>query len=717
MKILLTNFKLIFSISTFLLLIVILFALAGIYFYYRRTLPELTKRDKLILFSLRLIAALVLIFSIFELSVEAISKRIENPSTVILIDNSKSVSEEKALIKEKLEKILQELKSSNQKIEIFTFDEKVREISEDSINQVDFSGHATNISSAINEIIKNANEKNYQNVILITDGIYNSGENPIYLTEKSNSPFFIFGVGDPKPKNDISIEEVITNDLIYAENQTPIRVNIKSNGFENQNTSISFFEDNKLIEKKNLQLQSNYQEIEFLYTPKNEGEKKLTFTINPIKGEYTEKNNSFTKYVKVLSNKIRVLTIAGKPSYDLSFINQAIKSNKDFRLETLIEKNTGEFYPLFRNESFIDSADVIFFVGFPTAINSERFLKRILSKIEKDNTPIFILVNPETDFNKLNFFKAYLPFDWRSAFGTASQIFIDVPEEKSKNEILNIDETNSVEVWNSFPPIHRVDREFISKPESEILSYYKIGNTRITQPLIVSRNLNRHRSLAFIGFNLWRLKLLNAMREEQSIYFERFINNSIKWLTSKEIEKNLIVRTSKKIFDVNEEVSFIGQLYDDANQPISDGQIYLDIYQGNNKVSSTLLKPLGNGIYSAQLENLEKGDFNFNATVEYAGKKYSSNGRFSVTESELEFRDLTLREDLLKRMATITKGSYIYIKNSDDFISNLNKYLVKKTKEKEVSRIYNINHSTLTLILIILFLSIEWFLRKRWGLL
>ncbi len=162
---------------------------------------------------------------------------------------------------------------------------------------------------------------------------------------------------------------------------------------------------------------------------------------------------------------------------------------------------------------------------------------------------------------------------------------------------------------------------------------------------------------------------------------------------------------------------FTAQFYDDSNQPISDEQITLEIFEGKEKKISTVFKPIGNGLYTAEIENLRKGDYSFQAMSEFSGKKFSDNGRFSITETETEFRDLTLREDLLKRMATITKGSYIHISNSDAFIDNLNQYLIKRTKEREISNIFYAWNSVYTLILIILFLSLEWFLRKKWGLL
>lgn len=713
----LLKFNIINNYPTIFLILLVILILGWSYFYYRRTIPELNFKDKFLLFFLRILVLIIIVLSTGEFAIESITTRNIKPVTAILVDNSKSIQSEKDIVLERLSTIVQKVKNSNQEIEILSFDEKVKLMPVDSIENFEFTGYSTNISKALSEINKNKSEKNYQNLILISDGIYNSGENPLYQTDKLEIPVIVFGVGDPRPKNDISIDDIITNDIIYAQNQTPVRVNIKSSGLENRTATISFYEDKKLIEKRNFTITGNYQEFEFIYTPEKEGEKKLNFSISPLDGEYTTKNNFISKYIKVLSNKIKVLTIAGKPSFDLSFINQAIKSNKDFQLETLIEKPDGDFYPLFRNERFIDSADVIFFVGFPSINNSERFLRKVLNKLEKDNTPLFILINPDVDFNRLSYFKNFIPFDWRSAYGTASQIFIDVPEDKSKNEILNIASTNSAAMWNSFPPIFRVDREFIAKPESEILAFFKLQNTRINQPLILTRNLNKHRSIGFLAFNIWRLKLLNAMKEEESIYFDRFINNSVKWLTSKEIEKNLKVRLAKKIFDINEKINFTAQFYNDANQPIEDAQITLDIFEKGSKISTTLFKPLGNGIYSAELENLDQGDFEFQAFTEYSGKKFSDNGRFSITETELEFRDLTMKEDLLKRIAILTNGIYIHISNSDQLIQNLNNYLVKREKPREVRSVFYIWNSIYVLLIMILFLSLEWFLRKRWGLL
>ncbi len=709
-------FNVITSFSYTVLIIIILASFFISLYFYRKTIPNINTTSKILLLILRFLTISVIFLAIGELTLEHIKILVNESRTAILVDNSKSVDMYKENVVSALEKIFNNLKSKNVNYDVFVFNNKIYEFHPDSLDDLKFNGYSTDISQALNKILKEKEVKNYQNIILVTDGIYNLGEKPTYTVEKLGIPIFSIGVGDPSPKNDISVDNIISNDLIYAQNQATIRVNIKSSGFEGKTTSISLFEDNNLLEKKLITLGSDFQEIEFTYTPETEGERKLNVKITPLEKEFTVKNNSASKYVKVLSNKIRVLTIAGKPSSDLSFINQAIKTNTDFRLETLIERSPNEFYPLFSKISFIDSADVIFLIGFPTQQNSESLIRKILNRIEKDNIPLFILLNPDVDFNRLNAFKSYLPFDWRSAYGTATQVLIDVNEEKSKSEILSIDRINSLEIWNSFPPIFRVDREFIAKPESEILAYYRLQNNRINQPLILSRNLNRHRSIAFLGFNIWRLKLLTGQKEVYENYFDRLINNIIKWLTTQEITKRFSVNLQKKIYDINEKVTFIAQFYDEANNPINDAEIFLNVSSPDKKLT-TQFKPLGNGIYSVELSNLEEGDYEFNANVHYASKKFQNKGKFTISESELEFRDLTLKEDLLIQMSLATNGSYFHLENADNFIDNINKNLKSVKKEQEITSVFYAWNSFYVLIALITFLSIEWYLRKKWGLL
>ncbi|MCX8011117.1 MAG: hypothetical protein N3A61_08195, partial [Ignavibacteria bacterium] len=701
------------------LILLLIFIVA--FFYYRNTIPFLSRGWKIFLSTVRSLALILILLAIGEITFGITKFFRHEPKTLFLIDNSKSVgqfyNENQSKVKPLLTLLNSKLNEDKGKYESFTFSDK---ISKNEVNQLDsimFDGSATNISSALNSISEKRIEKNIQNIILITDGIYNSGDKPLYSAEKLGIPIFTIGIGNPLQQKDIIVSELLSNDITYVQNLNKVKAYIKNFSFARQKIDVSLYEENVLIERKNLSLSENFDEINFDYTPKIIGERKLTVTISNVEKEQSIKNNSLSKYINVLSDKLNILLIAGSPSNDFGFIKNLLESNQSYRVNGLIENQKGGFYPLFSDKRNLDSADILFFIGFPESKSSFNFINEIKSKVVEKNLPILFLVNNQTDFNLLNIFNDYLPFTVGNSFGDVSQVFFDISSNQTDNAILKIDDVNNAQAWNSFPPIFRVDREFKAKPESEILSYFKIQNNRINQPLLLTRKLNQHRSIALLGFGIWRLKLLNSINTEQNDKLDRLLNNIVKWLNTREVTKKLKVKLAKKIFDKNENILISAQLYDDSNNPVSDQNISLDIFQNRQLKFSTVFQSLGNGLYQAEINDLDKGDYSYTASVTLLNQKYSDEGKFSVSETELEYQNLRMDEDLLKQIASINGGKYFSLDQADDFINNLEKNLKQKVIEKAVTSENQLWNSAYFLIAVIVLLSIEWFFRKRLGLL
>jgi hypothetical protein len=713
----LLNFFISVSFSILVVLILCGLIILFVYFYYRKTTPFITANWKIFLAALRGLAIFSILLAIAELTLNISSLLEKKPTSLFLLDNSKSMIHDQKSLKVILDDLKRVSLSNSDEFQFQIFGESLIDSLVSIDDKIKFDAAGTNISSAFEAVQNFKDDKNIQNVVLITDGIYNKGDKPIYAAEKLNIPVFTIGVGDPIPQKDIVVKDIVSNDIMYVENNTPVRVDLINNGFDDKEVELILQEDGRQVENKKIILRGNYNEVYFNYLPKSDGDKRLTVIAKPLADEASEKNNSFSKYVKVLSNKLKILVIASVPSNDLSFIKQSLVLNQDYNVKALVENNSGGFLPNNSDKNFLNSVDVLFFIGFPGKNSSQSFIAEVKTTLQRRNLPLFYLISSETDLTQLQAFSEYLPFEWGNPYGDVSQIFIDIREGTSKNEILNIDESNSIEAWNTFPPIFRVDREFRSKPESEILSYFKIQNNRINQPLILTRKLNRHRSIAFIGFGVWRLKLLNAIKADENDFFDRFINNCVKWLSSRELSKNLNITLSKKIFDSSERVDITGQLYDESNQPISNANVSLEVKRGNQNVIDTNLEPIGKGLYQSSLTDLEEGDYSFKGSAEFGGQQFSDEGRFTVTETELEFQNLTMNEDLLKQIAELTGGRYFPASESKPFFSNLNEYLQHRIIEKQVNEEKQLWNSAYLLFMVIIFLATEWFFRKRLGLL
>ena len=314
-------------------------------------------------------------------------------------------------------------------------------------------------------------------------------------------------------------------------------------GFAGKSSQISLYENTQLIEQKSLTLDaSGVNSIAFDYTPKLSGEKKLTIRIANQNSESTFLNNQKVFYINVLSNKINVLLLSGKPSADLTFIKNSLSADENLKVNTLTQISAGNF--LEQNpQQKLDSADIIYLIEFPTNLTSEDFLTRLKNKLEIRNTPFFLLLSGDVDLNKLNRISSLLSFSVQTIDKNYLQVQPDIQISEISNPVLI---NNLINDWNNLPPISQPLISLTIKPESKILSKVRINNQPRNNPLIITRSFGSKRSLAVIGKDIWKWKLQTASKN--LTLFDNFIVGSTRWLNAPDDQKKVRIKTSKQIY-------------------------------------------------------------------------------------------------------------------------------------------------------------------------
>ena len=135
---------------------------------------------------------------------------------------------------------------------------------------------------------------------------------------------------------------------------------------------------------------SDIQKESFIYTPKDAGEKKLLVVVSELREEFTKANNRKVFYINVLSNKVKVLLLAGKPSADLTFIKNALREDENFDVRSLTQISSEKFSGSGSRE-MVDSADIFFLVGFPSLNSSTNPAKRIESPNKTSSSSLVLL--------------------------------------------------------------------------------------------------------------------------------------------------------------------------------------------------------------------------------------------------------------------------------------------------------------------------------------
>ncbi len=577
------KFDLTFSLPAVFFFIALIILGGYTIYVYRYTIPAVNPAKKYLLVSLRTLALLFLLFIFFEPILTLAKKVVLEPKNLIFIDNSKSILiNDNTNRKQHIEKFLIDVgeKDLIKNSTVYSFGSKVNQVYKDSLSQFNFNEGNTNFSKIFSSI-KNENQ-NISSIVIVSDGDINEGENPLFTAEKMNIPVYTIGIGDTTKRNDVEVKKVLHNEYIYNETPTTILAAISNSGFTGKNVKVSLFENATLIKQKDLILsQDGIQNVNFEYTPKTSGEKKLTVVVNNQDGEFTYANNKKVFYINVLSNKIKILILAGTPSPDLSFIKNTLESDKNLSVKSITQISQDKFLERNNRNALIDSADIFFLISFPSRQTSNDMLNKVKNEISQKDKPFFFLLSEGTDITKLNALQKELGFTAGSPTQNYNEVQPYISGTELNNPLIQNNSQNILEAWNNLPPVFQLNTNFIAKPECEVVAKIKEKNVPLNTPLILTRKVGKQRSIYVLAKDVWKWKLQTT--DENLNLYDSFILNSAKWLNTNENKKNVNIKTSKKTYSLGEPVEFSAEVYDESLNPVSDAEIKVQIQNKNSK--------------------------------------------------------------------------------------------------------------------------------------
>lgn len=705
----------------------LLFALIliGISIYsYLRTVPEIGFRKKALLITLRSLGLIILLFMLFEPSFLRTSARIIQPKIAFLLDDSYSMSLTDASInrKEALRKVIGDLKLDEIKNEgdFYLFSNKTKKLSDFDFDSLKLNGQLTDLSQAFSYLTTYQKDNNYQAYVIITDGNFNSGENPIYSSEILSKPIFTIGIGDTLAPKDVAMKQLITNEVAFIDNPIEINFSFSASGYNNQNLTLQLLENDQVIDTKSILLNNEQKAYSsaFKYLPKKEGIQKISVRAVPLENEYTTENNSSSNFIRIIKNKRIISIFSSSAQPDVSFINQYLSQDKELNVNLFVQKYQSEFYES-PTPKKINETQLFIFIDFPNKYTPDNTLSLIAQELAKGKPSLFIL-GKNLDVQKFKRIQEYLPFEIVSSSPREFQAFLDIQKNYADDPILKINTSNpSIEQWNNLPPIFKNETFVNPKLNSKVLALSKIENVKFNEPMIITREMQNSRTVAVLGYGLYRWKLMGYAREvargntDAVDLYTTFISNTIRWLSISDVEKQISIKTNKKFYSGAEEIDFIGQIYDNSLNPIDNAQVYVHI-RGNQFSKDITLSGKGNGVYANSLPPIPTGDYRFTADVYSNGNLLGKDeNRFTVEATNFELSDLQMNKNLLLRLSEQSGGKFYFAENSSSLFTDINNLKNFKPQTKINRAEYTLWDKIWLLIPVLLFFSIEWYIRKR----
>lgn len=703
------------SSPAWLLLIVPLAGLAA-WFMYRRTSGILSQPVRWLLTGFRFVVLSLLGLLLLEPLLSTLSKLRYPPVVAVIQDNSESlrVHRDSNFVKKDfpnlLKSFLADWNEDDYDLHGHTFSRDIKDgLSPDSLR---FNGEGTDIASALQNVHERYRNQNLGAMVLISDGISTSGSNPLYVVDKIRQPVFTILLGDTTPQRDVRIRDLLFNELAYLNTETPIKVLVEADGYDNIPVTVTLSAGGKQVGAKQLTLSNNANkaEADFLFTPEKTGLLELVATVSRLDGEVTYRNNQQRVYINVLESRVKIGLFAGGPHPDLGALKDAFRREKSFEVLDYTLKGTGIYY---EDPAKINFADIDLFIlhNYPQSSADAAMVRKIAEEIEKRNIPAIYLVGTFTNLTTMQPLYNYMAVSPKSFNPRSTEVLLNFKETYTRHATY-LFPPDWISWANNAPPVFRNNSTWEAKANAEVLAMAKIKNVAVDYPVYALQEQLGRKNMVFLGENFWRMRAHSYLEKESFDYFDDWIFSNIKWLMSRSDKRRFKVTTSKQSYAGDEPVFFRGEAYTESYDPMPGVEIKLTVTDPNNKQTDYYLTETGRAQYSLELANLDEGSYSFKAEGRKDGKLLGTDeGAFSIGRSNIEHLRLQADKDLLQQIAMRTGGKFFMARNLAEARKAIETLELKPVADFRRDR-RDFHRFGWVMALILTLLSVEWIVRK-----
>ncbi|HXD92343.1 MAG TPA: hypothetical protein VNX01_03980, partial [Bacteroidia bacterium] len=560
---------------------------------------------------------------------------------------------------------------------------------DDTLN---FLGKETNLSNVFGEIQNNFEGKNVGAFILATDGLYNTGSNPMSDLGNANYPVFTIALGDTTLQRDAFIKKINHNQTAYIGNQFPVEIQVQAADLQDKEAVLSILQDGKkLAEQKIKYTSNNYTGVlNFLLNADKAGVQRYQAVLAFTEGEQIKNNNSMPFVVDVIDKREKILLLVGSPHPDVAALKQTIEANQSYEVEVQLA------------ERFNTSLKPYSLLILHNVNQNNSAYKKLSAEITANKTSVW-------QFSK-NDFWAFPSVRFASSisrYNDAEPIF------NSGFSLFNV--SNELKNYlKEFPAVTCALTSYKVSNGAVALINQQIGQVQTENPILVFADNGGQKSALFCAEGLWRWKLRDFADHENNTVFEELIQKTVQYLSVK-ADKSFFRVFTKKIINENEPLEFDAEAFNPSYELINEPEVSLVITDEAKKQFTYTFSKTTNA-YHLSAGNFPAGDYSYIAQVKIGSQLYTQKGSFTVKPLLAEFISTTADHALLYNISKKTGGQLFYPKQLNDLQKKLLDNDNIKTLIHEQKQVNDFINLKALFFILLVFLSVEWFTRKYNGL-
>lgn len=605
---------------------------------------------------------------------------------------------------------------------------------------------ATDLESAFEALSDRVAGEKLAGVVVVTDGLDRGLLRKRFLQEGDPvppdlpGPLTVFQVGSRAELKDLAVRYVDTGGYAYVHAPFTVRAELLGVGFEGRTIRAELLQDGATVRSNDVVIGADGKaEVSFEVRPDRAGRFTYMVQVPTYDGDAVISNNTMPVVVRVVRDKIRVLQVAGSPSWDVKFLRRFLKGDLSVDLVSFfILRTRPDMRRRYANDELsliefpytqlftedLTTFDLVIFQNFdhePFFVTQSKTLLANIKRFVVEDGHAFMMVGGDRSFSLGDYggtsIDDILPVrisrDKVEADPVPFQAQLTEAGQRHPVTMLVQDPVENAQWWKRLHTLDGTNRITSARPDASVLLTHPTlrDATGAALPVLSVREVGNGRTMALTADTSWRWSLSEAAEGRGNQAYLRFWKGAIRWLIGDPTTRRVRVGTSRENYAVGDEVRVVAHALDANFAPMADANVAMTYsVDGESKTLDALTGPDGEAVFTLPAER--RGAHKVGVVVSKDGKDVGLDSTvYAVTNRDPELDEVVPDTDFLRWLAGRTEGSFVGPGERGSVLRDASAgRTVTELRELPIWR------APIVALWVCLFAGLAWIVRRRSGL-
>jgi hypothetical protein len=617
--------------------------------------------------------------------------------------------------------------------EVFSFADNVSPVSRQEVEQFNFlaNGNQTDISNAARNVVGNLGEGSLLGLIMISDGVSTTGDNPAMALANMRTPVHFIAPGEEGDNSDLALHLIRPPGQGYLNSSMRVRGEVSLHRVATTSITVTVRRNGEFFTEAVADFSASNEKAGFAFNLpcEEEGSFRYDLSIPTLSDELTTENNQTGFLLKVVRERLNIMALSGRLSWDMKFIGNALLTDPNAHSVHWVKlrenrwvcsrdlKPEGAVGKPDLSED-LKTADVLILSGAAYDMLAD-IQPEIVRRIEAGT--LGLLIMPSTrSFAELGYqgtpIEKLLPVNTDSETWRGTPGNLVLPSSETAYNFLRLidDPIQNVEFFATLPKFEGIYEYSALKTGSEILIKSTVQGSTDRLPFMIRSRAGLGNVVMITGGPLWPSGFRLVPGDRGFAPYSALIVNMCKWLANRREDAQVSIELASSRGYVGQSSNIKVWVMNSKNELQTNAQVSLTITDERGESNSLpCIETSEKGCYEAAFVPAFKGLHRLEAEARYQGRELGrAKSEILCETSTAEFDEPMIKKELMAQLASDTGGIFANIDQADKIIEAINAEPGQKLESKSI----DLRDSWLLLLVLLALPMLEWYLRRIRGL-